>query len=577
MAITKLLKIKTSSAGRPSTGLHSCLRYIANPGKTENLVLPGGSCGGDPDLTYEDMLANKKSWDKIDGTQGYHYILSLPPDEHPDNETMRALTEDFCRELLQDKYLFAYAIHTDKGHLHSHIVFDSVSHVDGRMWKSGRYDWLARIQPITDSLCQKYRLRSLNFRPDKENERKSKYHAEWEAEKSTPLTVKKNVTWADVIRADVDTALSMSRTWSDFIRRLMDMHYDLKDGKHLSLRPEGKERFVRTGRLGEEYAKENLLKRIGGERKPEQAFGAEEVILQALREYIQRTGAVETPAGIKTVFYERWYAYSYVNNSRTPWKYKKDVTELGKYTDRCTYLFRHDITSIADLKTHINGLAKNQAELRKELARVNNQIYNTPMASWRKLEKWRKEMDSASEMDRPDMQKRINTLVASLKDKDIFVEAEKYHILQGRKRELQASAKKFSAELKLASELVADFDKSISPDDIMRDASRFRPAPFTEASFHRITINRVLFVDDQKDTELMRVLIPGSKEYILLYRADTQTASDRSYCSSYIYNHLQYRVVDEENNLLRSISGKKVMDYFPDRTQERRKTHAKRA
>ena len=574
MAITKLLKVKSAKTGRKSAGLHSCLQYIANPEKTDHLLLIGGSCGGDPELTYEDMLANKKSWGKTEGTQGYHYILSLPPDEHPDTETMRALTEDFCKELLQDKYLYAYAIHVDRDHLHSHIVFDSVSNADGKMWKSGRYDWLGRIQPITDRLCKKYSLRSLDFTPDKGSERKNRYHAEWEQEKTDPLTVKKDVSWSDIIRADVDDALAKSRTWSDFILRLMDMHYEIKDRQHLSLRPEGKERFVRTGRLGEEYTKENLLKRIGEERKPEQLFGNARVILQALREYMQKTGAVEVPS-IKAMYFERWYAYSYVNRSRTPWKYRRYVAELGKYTDRCAYLFRNDITSIEDLKIHISGLEERQAELKRELTRVNNQIYNTPMASWRKLEKLRTEMATASEVDRPELQKRLDSLVASFKDKDIAAEAEKYHGLQEKKIELQASVRKLSAELKLSSELTSDFDKTISPEDIMQDASRFKPEPFTAKSFHRITINKVLFADDQKDTDLMRVRIPGSEEYILLYRADTKTAEDASYCSSYIYDHLQYSVVDHETNIIRSMSGKEVMSFFADRTQERRKPYAR--
>ena len=500
MAITKLLKVKSAKTGKASAGLLRCLRYIANPDKTENLLLAGGSCGGDPGLTYADMLANKRSWEKTGGTQGYHYILSLPTDERPDTGTMRSLTEDFCKELLQGRYLYAYAIHTDRGHLHSHIVFDSVSHVDGRMWKSGRYDWLARVQPITDRLCKKYGLRSLDFVPDRGCERQGRYHAEWEREKADPCMAKKDVSWTDIIRADVDTALTESRTWSDFLLRLTGMHYDIRDRQNLSLRPEGKERFVRSGRLGAEYTRESLMKRIGEERRPEQPFGDAQGILRALRECLQKTGAVEA-AGIKKVFYERWYAYSYVNRSKTPWKYRKDLTELGRYTDRCEYLFRHNITTIEDLRCHVQGLASKQEELKKDLVRVSNQIYNTPVAAWRRIEKIRTEMETASDVERPALQKQMDVLVDCLRDKDIAAEAEKYHGLQEEKSVLQASRKKVSVELKLASELVTDLDKTVSPDDIMQDASRFVPEPFTERSFHRITVNRTLFADDQKNTD----------------------------------------------------------------------------
>lgn len=574
MAITKLLKVKSAATGNVSSGLRACLRYIANPDKTENLLLIGGSCGGDPDLTFKDMIANKRSWNKPGGTQGYHYILSLSPDEHPDIETMRSLTEDFCKELLQDRNLFAYAIHTDRDHLHSHIVFDSVSHVDGRMWKSGRYDWLARIQPITDRLCKKYGLRSLDFIPDGNHERKGRYHAEWEREKADPLTVRKDVSWADIIRADVDAALAKSRTWPGFLSTLMDMHYDIHDQQHLSLRPEGKGRFVRTGRLGEKYTKSSLMQRLGEACKAEQAFGDAQPILLALRDYMQKHNITEV-AGIKAVFYKRWYAYSYVNRSRTPWKYKNTVTELGKYTDRCAYLFRHDITTAEDLNLHINGLTAKKAAINAELRRANNQIYNTPIASWRKLEKLREEMQSASDVDKPRLQKQIANLVASLKDKDIAAEAEKYHRLIEKRSLLQISARKVSADLKLASELAADFESSLLPDDILQDPSRYVPAPFSKQSFHRITVNHSLFADDSEDADMMRVRLPGTREYILLYRADTKIATDSSYASSYIYEHLQYKIVDDRNAELRTIPGQEVMRYFIDRTRERRKSNAR--
>lgn len=574
MAITKLLKIKASKHGKPSSGLLQCLRYIANPDKTENRLLIGGSSGGDPDLTYEDMVANKQSWGKTDGTQGYHYILSLPPNETPDLETMRSLTEEFCHELLQENYLYAYAIHDDKKHIHSHIVFDSVSFTDGKMFHSGKYDWLARIQPITDRLCEKYGLRSLSFDPEHSQERKNRYHAEWEDQNANTDKPKKEVTWTDIIRKDVDAALAVSNTWSDFLKALAERHYEIKDGKNLSIRPEGKDRFLRTGRLGAGYVREELMRRLGEVPHPDEPYGDPESMLAALRESMERLGETEIK-GFRVCYFERWYAFSYCNQSRAPWRYRQQLTDLGKYTDRCTYLFKHDITSQEELAAHFRNLHDQQATVKKEITRINNQIYNTPVAAWRKLEKLRASLDTLSEVERPKVEKQISNLMRELKDVDIMTEAAKYRSLQFKKAELLQKSGALKAELKIVEDLLMDYDKSRDPEDIMQDPGRYIPEPFTAKAWQRITLNRVLLINAGDDPIFLRAKIPGTEEYLVLYRADTKMASDQSYASTYIYNHMNYRVIDAVGNHIRSISGTDAMKLFDDRTRERRNQHGR--
>ena len=39
-------------------------------------------------------------------------------------------------------------------HVHSHIVFNSVSFVDGKKYRYEKGDWAKYIQPITNKLCQ---------------------------------------------------------------------------------------------------------------------------------------------------------------------------------------------------------------------------------------------------------------------------------------------------------------------------------------------------------------------------------------------------------------------------------------
>ncbi|MER8326153.1 relaxase/mobilization nuclease domain-containing protein, partial [Acinetobacter baumannii] len=69
---------------------------------------------------------------------------------------MYQLTQEFIEEYLGDRYEALFAVYVDKGHLHSHIVFNSVSMIDGYKYQYTKGDWKNIIQPITNSLCEKY-------------------------------------------------------------------------------------------------------------------------------------------------------------------------------------------------------------------------------------------------------------------------------------------------------------------------------------------------------------------------------------------------------------------------------------
>ena len=86
---------------------------------------------------------------------------------------------------------------------------------------------------------------------------KSKHYGEWKAEQE------QRPTWRGFIKADIDEAIRMSLTERQFFRHLEEKGYEIKMGKDISVRPQGKERFVRLMRnFGEEYSIENIRRRI---------------------------------------------------------------------------------------------------------------------------------------------------------------------------------------------------------------------------------------------------------------------------------------------------------------------------
>ena len=269
MAVTKLLRIKEGKGSRQNRPLLDALKYICNPEKTKDLYI-GGNAGWSAESAFHQMVENKKVWRKPDGTQAFHYILSFPPTEYITPETAMKVTEDFCRELLgDDDFLYLYTIHVDRQHLHAHIVFDSVSRVDGRKFHSPKGDWEKRIQPITDRVCKKYGLSTLSY----DEERKGKDYGEWRNQKMREKGVRsEKPTWQDLIRDDIDEAIAASSTYEEFLSYLRTLHYDVRDGKYLSLHAEetliasakgmGRKRS-RIGSWKEENSRNRKISRTG--------------------------------------------------------------------------------------------------------------------------------------------------------------------------------------------------------------------------------------------------------------------------------------------------------------------------
>ena len=109
------------------TSLANVLEYAENPAKTRQLVT-GINCA--PETALSEMNATKRRWDKKGGVLGYHVIHSYAPCEVTPDEAHAAGVE-FAQRLLGDKYEAVVSTHLDREHTHCHIVFNSVSFIDG--------------------------------------------------------------------------------------------------------------------------------------------------------------------------------------------------------------------------------------------------------------------------------------------------------------------------------------------------------------------------------------------------------------------------------------------------------------
>ena len=334
--------------------------YAADPSKTDSAIhdeniethqqfVTGINCL--PTTARDEMQAVKKRFGKEDGVIAYHGYQSFAPGE-ADPKTAHEIGIRLAKELWGEKYQVVVATHLDKeNHLHNHFVVNTVSFVDGIRYHRTGKDY-HDMQVASDNLCREYGLSVI------ENIQygKSKQYGEWRAEQE------QRPTWRGFIKADIDEAIRMSLTEKQFFRHLEEKGYEIKIGKDISVRPQGKERFVRLMRnFGEEYSIENIRRRILSQYIPEKPLAEPE---RKTRHY-RMQGSMKTVRKI-TGFRALYFHYCYKlgifpkdrpqNRKRLHFLLREDLLKLNNISQEVRLLVRHKIDTAEQLSLYKNGL-----------------------------------------------------------------------------------------------------------------------------------------------------------------------------------------------------------------------------
>ena len=162
MAYTKILVIHNRldkcvgyTQDPEKTSLEAAIDYALDRAKTERICYETAiNCSRD--RVYRDMLDTKRRWGKEGRKRkGYHIIQSFAPGEVTPDQA-HAVGVEFAQRLLGDRYEAIVSTHLNKAHLHSHIVFNSVSFVDGAMYRDKMKDYYEGIRGTSDAICREH-------------------------------------------------------------------------------------------------------------------------------------------------------------------------------------------------------------------------------------------------------------------------------------------------------------------------------------------------------------------------------------------------------------------------------------
>ena len=253
MAYTRIHAIKST--------VTKAVAYICNTDKTEEqLLVDTFGCGVETARhDFEYALSRTKHSDK---NQAFHLIQSFAKGEISHEEAHRIGIE-LADRLLERKYSYIVATHTDKGHPHNHIIFCAADNIDHRKYYDNKKSY-RHIRELSDELCKEHNLSVII--PSK---RKGKKYVEWKAEQE-------GTSWKKRLQEDIDECVRLAKSYEDFLLLIREKGYIVSGekigdprAKYVKFTAPGHERPVRGSfrNFGAGYAKEDIKDRIENPEK----------------------------------------------------------------------------------------------------------------------------------------------------------------------------------------------------------------------------------------------------------------------------------------------------------------------
>ena len=389
MAITKILNIMESEGRNPASHLKNALEYIQNPDKTEECVLVGGiNCL--PDTAFEQMEETKNIFHKTGKRQGYHVIISFSPEEKVTAEQAMYVLEHFAKDVLGDDYEAVYAVHTDREHMHGHLIWNSVSMTTGKKYNSPKSNWKNHLQPITNKYCDELGL----FIMPAEYSRNPKNISrdKWEKEMSMK----------EIILRDAKMCAYAAGNVEHFKYLMKRLGYVFKKDAWMEVQAPGFRYYHKLAKLDEMFSEETLRHHVDMPWMAKPYFYSSDI--RGLHR------AKLSPFQKK--FYAKLYRLRIVEQKRFAVggaKYTEDLKRFHQLQDEYLLIVNNDIKSVVDLVDFINEqeekiqqIEDRQQEIYRESSSRKRSIKNEEQ--YREYQIWHVEVQE--ELDELKQEKR---------------------------------------------------------------------------------------------------------------------------------------------------------------------------
>ena len=466
MAITKILNIQESDGRNPASHLKNALEYIQNPDKTEECVLVG-SINCLPDTAFEQMEETKNIFHKTGKRQGYHVIISFSPEEKVTAEHAMYVLEHFAKDVLGNDYEAVYAVHTDREHMHGHLIWNSVSMTTGKKYNSPKGNWKNHLQPITNKYCDELGLSIMpaEYSRNPKNISRDK----WEKEMSMK----------DIILRDAKMCAYAAGNVEHFKYLMKRLGYVFKKDAWMEVQAPGFRYYHKLAKLDEMFSEDMLRHYVDMPWMAKPYFYSSDI--RGLHR------AKLSPFQKK--FYAKLYRLRVVEQKRFVVggaKYAEDLKRFHQLQDEYLLIVNNDIKSVVDLvdfigeqEEKIQQIEDRQKEIYIESSSRKRSIKNEEQ--YREYQIWH--MEVQEELDELKQEKREIKRQIQLAD-DIIKEDlyTAYYAVSGKEeivadRDVEIPGMDEETEVEKATAVVVEHDANVdvmNPNNKQNEIGRLR-------------------------------------------------------------------------------------------------------
>lgn len=342
MAATRLIAMHHLKGKTIKQCLKDRIEYSLNPVKTENgEYVSFYECT--PEAVVEEFALSKRQYEYITGRIQHRGVIaymirqSFKPGEVTAKEANN-IGYELAMRFTKGKHMFFVATHTDRAHIHNHIIFNSTTLDCTRKFKnfflSGR-----AIQKLSDLICIENSLSVIEPKPYSERIKENRY--------------KDSVSKRDLVRKDIDLAmLQQPKNYEMLLKLLSEKGYEIRYGKHIALKKKDDKRFIRLDSLGAGYTQEDLINSFEKKikvRKKRKGYQKSLSLLIDIQEKIR-----EGKGG-----------------GYTHWAKMFNVKQMAQ---TILYLQEHEFESFEQLDTATNEIVKRFHEVSAELKYLEKQL-----------------------------------------------------------------------------------------------------------------------------------------------------------------------------------------------------------
>ncbi|MCR5777558.1 MAG: relaxase/mobilization nuclease domain-containing protein [Lachnospiraceae bacterium] len=254
MAATRLIPLHVNKGKTISKSLSDRTDYAENGEKTEEgKYISSYEC--DPRTVDEEFMLTKQKYNQTVGRErdknviAYQIRQSFKPGEVSPEEANK-IGYELALAFTKGKHAFIVATHTDRAHIHNHIIFNSTD-LDAQHKFRNFFLSSYAIRRISDRLCMEHGLSVINPLPFAQRKKRTDFP--------------RRTTIRSKICNDIEQSMIQKpKSMDELLHLLEDSGYKIKHGKHISIKGPEQKMFIRLDSLDKGYRQKDLEERISG-------------------------------------------------------------------------------------------------------------------------------------------------------------------------------------------------------------------------------------------------------------------------------------------------------------------------